>query len=359
MRLFIITLIVLFAFKATPQIITNVDQLVYDHIGVPIRVGGGFGYPWGAHEGYLHGLPQSWDWFEGARPGAWMNNDTNQSILAWGQIYEWAGESPLTNVRFQIRNHRMYIFTDGQWILADGASNQIECEEWTEDYNKIGVASGRDETNNGGGTSFILPPNRILHWWDNKWPRYTLPSNFEAVFAICEIRLIPNTDTNVSLNEAKYLAGVSEDYYPNATYIGSGPFPSLSISRQKFITSEWKTFTSYISGQVPLTELEYSTEILSRPLPPFVSNSTGINSLENICKTNVYPVPSKKQIIIEGPIIEKYMIIELYNTSGQKLFKRELTDNKTTIDISYLKNGIYLIKLMNAKEFIVKKIIVE
>lgn len=256
--------------------VTTVDQVVYDHVGPTVRTTGAFGAPWGAHEGLLHGVPSGWDWAAGARPGSWMNHGSNQAVTSWGQVYEWANGSPVKDVRIQLRHHRMYIYVNGQWSLAEQSSEDIRASWWAENFSgSIGSASPRVEpSSNGGGISVVPKAGYNIHWWTSKWPRPALPSGYQAFFVTCELRIIPNTDANVNLANAKYLAGVSGDSYPTTTSSGSGPWPSLSISRHKFITPQWKTFTSYISDGKPTSVDQYRANILKRPLPPGVTSTT-------------------------------------------------------------------------------------
>jgi hypothetical protein len=255
-------------------VITPVDQVVYDHFGDPVRDDEILQGPWGKHEGLLHGVPDNFDWYHGARPSVWFQTGDNKSVSTWGQIYEWADGSPVTDVRVQIRNHMLYAYANGEWVIMEnGISNGIEASTWAEDFSKsFGTHEGRDESGNGGGMSYPTVENRNIHWWEADWPRAIIPAGTEAFFVSCEIRLIHGADPNVNLSDAKYLAGVSADAYPETNSAGPGPWPSLSITRHKFLTPEWQSFTSYVAGPEPSTVEEYRNEIESRPLPPYVGD---------------------------------------------------------------------------------------
>ena len=355
-KLYILLIIfsVFFTLNVTSQIQTTVDQIIYDHMGPTYRPNTPYFQwsHWGAHEDHLK-ITTGWEWYDGARPKEWMDYGTNQALSAWGQIIESESGSPITNVRFQIRNHKMYLFSINQWILAEDISNNIEAERfdnmtfrWTGE-----VIEGRDETNNGGGISYPAQPNYIIHWWRKTWPqRYALPSSYEAIFVTCEIRLIPNSDPNVNLESVRYLAGVSADYYPtNTTYDGSTKM-GLSEPRHKFVTPQWKTFTAYIAGATPPnTEIEYREQILSRQLPPNTVLTTEIKE-DNLRKEMIiYSNSEFTQITIELPQVYKKSILTIYNVNGQELIKKPISDNQTQIDISHLTNGAYLARLTNSK----------
>jgi len=251
----------------------TVDEVVYDQFGAPFRDAGPYGAPWGKHEGALHGVPSNYDWANGARPGDWLNAGSNEAMSSWGQVYEWAGESPVTNIRVHIRNHKTYAYANGSWQLVEDGG--IGGTNFSEDFtSSSGISDERNEPD--GGVSVDMHQGWNYHWWVDTWPRASFPAGTEAIYSVCEVRLIQNTG-NVNLNNAKYLAGISCDYYPTNTSSGHGPWPSLTITRHKWLTPQWQKFTMYIADPLPSTAADYKTEILSRPLPPGVTNggSTG------------------------------------------------------------------------------------
>lgn len=255
------------------QLTTTVDQIVYDMVGAPFRNQGGLGEPWGAHEGLPHGVPTDWDWYYGARPLLWMNSGNNKALSSWGQVFEWEGGSPVSDVRFQIRNHRMYVYTNQKWILAEDVSANIEAGLFREsDYGWTGLIPYRAEKRSGG-ISYPIKSGFCLHWFKQVWrdkKRYQLPDSFEAIFICYEIRMIPGSSKTPSVANAKYLAAVGADYYFSPDTQGKEQNPSLVISRHKFLSSEWQTVTAYIAGSIPDDVNQYKNEILKRPLPPNV-----------------------------------------------------------------------------------------
>ena len=66
------------------------------------------------------------------------------------------------------------------------------------------------------------------------------------------------------------MAAAGADYYPSPESGGIENNPSLAISRHKFLSANWQTFTVYIAGSLPTDVKEFKKEILSRPLPPNV-----------------------------------------------------------------------------------------
>jgi len=259
------------------QTTITIDQIVYDMVGDPVRDDMYFKAPWGANEGFPHGLPTNWDWYNGARPNRWMDTSSNKALSCWGQIFEWKEGSPVTDVRFQIRNHQMYVFSNGLWVLAEDVSNDIEAGLFKEsNYSWAGLISSKNEKNNGGGVSYSIKPNYCLHWFKQVWgdkKRYKLPEDFEAIYIRFEIKMIPDINKSTSVADAKYLAAVGADYYPFPESGGIENNPSLAISRHKFLSANWQTFTVYIAGSLPTNVREFKEEILSRPLPPNVINS--------------------------------------------------------------------------------------
>ena len=168
-------------------------------------------------------------------------------MTTWGHVYEWAEGSPVKNIRIHIRNMKTYAYRQGQWELIEEASENIGGSWWKEDYTgsaPLGDVRAEPE----GGISFTMVPGHNYHWWSPVWPRPSIPKDAEAFYTAIEIRLIPNTDPNVDLNNAKYLAGVSWDWYPTPFSSGPGPWPSVGITRFRFVKPYWQTLTMYVDG---------------------------------------------------------------------------------------------------------------
>ena len=248
----------------------TIDMLVYSLFGEPYSTTNG--YPWGAHEGIPHGVPSNWSWYEGA--SGFNSYGSNTAMTTWGHVYEWAGESPVTNIRIHIRNMKTYAYYNGQWNLIEEASDNIGGSWWKEDYSGSDPV-GNVRTEPDGGISFTMVDGYNYHWWSPVWPRPSIPTNAEAFYTTLEIRLIPNTDPNVDLNNAKYLANVSWDWYTTPTSSGPGPWPSVGIGRFRWVKPYWQTLSLYVPGnfQVPSSPEEFRSWILSRPLPPGVTDS--------------------------------------------------------------------------------------
>ena len=63
---------------------------------------------------------------------------------------------------------------------------------------------------------------------------------------------------------------------------------------------------------------------------------------------SIYPNPASTSITIKGDNFENEEI-EVYNMLGQKVIGKNLITNESTIDISNLANGVYIIYFMNSK----------
>ena len=72
----------------------------------------------------------------------------------------------------------------------------------------------------------------------------------------------------------------------------------------------------------------------------------------------VYPNPSKSTITIELPAQpSKNTSLTISNTNGQQLINQPITKPQTEIDISHLPVGIYIVKVWNEKDVMVRKVI--
>ena len=73
---------------------------------------------------------------------------------------------------------------------------------------------------------------------------------------------------------------------------------------------------------------------------------------------NIYPNPTHSSITIELPTQpSKNTSLTLSNTNGQQLITQPITEPQTEIDISHLPVGIYIVKIWNDKDVMVRKVI--
>jgi len=97
-------------------------------------------------------------------------------------------------------------------------------------------------------------------------------------------------------------------------------------------------------------------------IPPEPITPTGdtevIQEDEIINEVNIYPNPTLNSITIDIQNNEiKYASIEVMNLLGKKLVKQKISTQKTNINLSNYRKGIYLIKFSNRTESKVYKII--
>jgi hypothetical protein len=105
-------------------------------------------------------------------------------------------------------------------------------------------------------------------------------------------------------------------------------------------------------------------------------NSTGCNSVEEVetaCgefglnengipdnRISIFPNPSSTQITISTPTtVEKNTFMTIYNINGQQILKQEIRKPNTTIDISKLISGVYIVRLTSERTVQVGKFIRE
>jgi hypothetical protein len=72
---------------------------------------------------------------------------------------------------------------------------------------------------------------------------------------------------------------------------------------------------------------------------------------------NLYPNPAGSKFTVELAELKQGSWLSVLNVNGQELIKRQITNNKTQIDISNLVAGIYFVRLKNEKMVKVMKII--
>ncbi|MEI8202224.1 MAG: T9SS type A sorting domain-containing protein [Bacteroidota bacterium] len=89
-----------------------------------------------------------------------------------------------------------------------------------------------------------------------------------------------------------------------------------------------------------------------------IQTNVGIESINNITTISVYPNPVANELTIEMKGNTKPFGFEILNSTGQLIFKDNMTE-KTVVQTTNFAKGIYLIKLENGKSFEFKKIVKE
>jgi photosystem II stability/assembly factor-like uncharacterized protein len=85
------------------------------------------------------------------------------------------------------------------------------------------------------------------------------------------------------------------------------------------------------------------------------NNPNGITVIDNAADLfSIYPNPANDKIEIS---VSQKSQIEIMNAGGQVLKSMKINNNHASIDISYLANGVYIVKVKNDKEIYYKKII--
>ena len=88
------------------------------------------------------------------------------------------------------------------------------------------------------------------------------------------------------------------------------------------------------------------------------NGGTGLSDLSSKLGTlNVYPNPSSNFVTIETSSVLTPSRLSILNLSGQELLQKEITETKTTIDISTIRSGVYVVRLTSKKTVEIGKII--
>jgi len=84
-----------------------------------------------------------------------------------------------------------------------------------------------------------------------------------------------------------------------------------------------------------------------------------INTSSNQASFNVYPNPARDEIVIEASFSELYNDTKfaIYNTSGSSVVPYNLLDERKTIDITNLPNGLYFLEIISPYGKFSKKIV--
>lgn len=82
------------------------------------------------------------------------------------------------------------------------------------------------------------------------------------------------------------------------------------------------------------------------------TNETNLNS-----QVKIYPNPSSQYITLKSEHLNELIMVEVYNTNGQKVFTHNSFNPQNTIDISSWNPGIYFVKITSGQLNDIKQIV--
>jgi hypothetical protein len=84
---------------------------------------------------------------------------------------------------------------------------------------------------------------------------------------------------------------------------------------------------------------------------------TKVNDISIQPRGFIYPNPATDKITVKISEAVKETNLEIFDLEGQKLITVQITEPKSTIDISNLPNGVYIVRLADDKTVEVGKIV--
>jgi len=115
---------------------------------------------------------------------------------------------------------------------------------------------------------------------------------------------------------------------------------------------------TYTANGTYTVTLIASNQCGSDTITNIISIATGLEENSDLITVEIFPNPSngQYQVKIKGVDFENTEL-ELFNLTGEIVFKTQLVRSETLIDISFQPNGVYFVKLKTEKGSVVKKIV--
>ena len=102
-------------------------------------------------------------------------------------------------------------------------------------------------------------------------------------------------------------------------------------------------------------EFPYGLTVLEGVVVDIVPNNVGISKIEKQA-FHLFPNPAHEIIYLDRPETTKIKI-EILNSCGQLCYSTECTEQHFSMDISGFKNGMYIVRMENARGSFIQKII--
>lgn len=147
---------------------------------------------------------------------------------------------------------------------------------------------------------------------------------------------------------------------PNITLIGDTLFSSAAEGNI-WMLNEQVLYYEHSNKIVPSQQGAYSVMVIQNGClsEPSNSFSLGIGESQTIGNIIIYPNPATDMVTVENFSAGKDFRLTVFDIKGNEVLDQELVTNKTAIDISTLKSGIYYVKLMNDSTSKVELLIIQ
>jgi hypothetical protein len=199
----------------------------------------------GVNEGHPHGVPSSYDFYNGPVIGEGNNIAPNAAIEWWAALYVGPNGNQSTNTWVNVKNLQLWtlsrstgVWTEQMNVNAPEGSDYFS-EDFTTDYNTPVVS----KTQSDGTWSLVTVSGKVGHFYA-PFPRISVnPTDLAGVVAIIEARLIlDNPNGTNDMANASFLLGVGADPYPTTTGPGIENNPSIGGGKFKYVTANWRSF---------------------------------------------------------------------------------------------------------------------
>ncbi|MBW6499235.1 MAG: T9SS type A sorting domain-containing protein, partial [Bacteroidales bacterium] len=224
-----------------------------------------------------------------------------------------------------------------------------------------GVVSGGGTFNHGAtanAAAAIYAGYQFVAWEENGEVVSTSnPYSFTVTSGRSLLAVLESTAKTLVLA----VEGLGTTYPPPGTYTHQ---LNANISVAAVANPGWH-FVKWEIGDEVITEanlqLSMTEDITAKA---FFSESVSTNDLTQENGLRVYPQPASLQLHIEWSNLAGHAVIEMFNLSGQRMILVEEHASSqgmlhTTIDVSQLQSGLYLMRITSNGNAIMQKVMIQ
>jgi len=161
-------------------------------------------------------------------------------------------------------------------------------------------------------------------------------------------------DSQVALGESIYQVESEENVDYNWAIIGNGGRIN-SGQGTNTISIEWLEEGDFKLKVTPQNSCDFGQ---ARELDINVNIITGIEP-DTDSSLKIYPNPSQGNVTISSENLSLYREIVVLNSLGQELYKKQIVENQTEVNLTDLPRGLLVIRLRNQTKTITRKLIIK
>jgi fimbrial isopeptide formation D2 family protein len=212
-------------------------------------------------------------------------------------------------------------------------------------------------------------PLDVVNEGYNEWFNYTIHFQNTGNAPAMDIRLVDTLDKNLDLKTFQVVEASHQNQFSIVNNKLTFKFADIQLADSASNPEGSKGFVHYrikpksnllagntISNRAAIY-FDYNAPVMTNTTVNHYTKTVAVNEQKPV-EAAIYPNPGKDLFYLElGDNSTLHPLIEVYNVLGKMVWTARVSQKRTTMDLSGLPNGVYLLKIEGIREPLIQRII--